>query len=92
MIKSKNRTTADNDLRHRVLIVDDEKDFVRSLKDILESRGYCVGNAHSLKSDCDKIKNFNAEVALLDIRLGQANGIDLIARLREVRPEIICVR
>ena len=30
------------DLKHRVLIVDDEKDFVLSLVDVLKSRGYQV--------------------------------------------------
>ena len=75
----------------RVLIVDDEKDFVSSLVDILESRGYRTETAYSAIGALDKIKEFNSQVALLDIRLGQVSGIDLLAKLKKVHPAIICV-
>lgn len=75
----------------RVLIVDDEKDFVLSLEDILESRGYCVEKAHSQKSACEKIIHFDAQVALIDIRLGRSDGINLIDNLEKARPGIVCV-
>ncbi len=75
----------------QVLIVDDEKDFVLSLEDILESRGYRVEKAHSPKTACEKLNCFDAQVALLDIRLGRADGINLIAELGKARPGIICV-
>jgi PAS domain S-box-containing protein len=75
----------------RVLIVDDEKDFVHSLEDILESRGYRVEKAHSPKTACEKLNRFDAQVALLDIRLGRADGISLIAKLGKARSGIICV-
>lgn len=75
----------------QVLIVDDEKDFVLSLEDILESRGYLVEKAHSPKTACEKLNRFDAQVALLDIRLGRADGINLIAELGKARPGIICV-
>ena len=42
----------------QVLIVDDEKDFVLSLEDILKSRGYRVEKAHSPKTACEKIIHF----------------------------------
>ncbi len=75
----------------RVLIVDDEKDFVLSLEDILESRGYLVEKAHSQRTACEKLNRFDAQVALLDIRLGRADGINLIAKLEKARPGIVCV-
>ena len=75
----------------RVLIVDDEKDFVINLMDILESRGYRCVAVHSVMSALEKIKEFDAQVALLDIRLGDADGIDLITGLKAERPELLCV-
>jgi len=75
----------------RILIVDDEKDFVLSLEDILESRGYCVEKAHSRKSAWEKIIHFDAQVALLDIRLGRSDGINLIDNFKKTRPGIVCV-
>ena len=75
----------------RVLIVDDSKDFAISLADILESRGYQVEVAHSAQSGREKTESFNPQVALLDIRLGQDSGIDMISQLKEIHPGILCV-
>ena len=67
----------------QVLIVDDEKDFVLSLEDILESRGYRVEKAHSPKTACEKLNRFDAQVALLDIRLGgEISGEDILHQIR----------
>ncbi len=79
------------DIERRVLIVDDEKDFVLSLDDILESRGYRTETAHSQVMACEKISNFDAQVALLDIRLGHTNGINLIPKLKKARSGTVCV-
>ncbi|MBU0703818.1 MAG: response regulator, partial [Chloroflexi bacterium] len=75
----------------RVLIVDDSKDFAVSLADILESRGYQVEMAYSAQSGREKARSFNPQVALLDIRLGQDSGIDMISQLKGIRPGILCV-
>ncbi|BBO81866.1 hypothetical protein DSCO28_24320 [Desulfosarcina ovata subsp. sediminis] len=88
---------ADNSARsgqeqtRKLLIVDDEKDFVLSLEDILETRDYIVAKAHSQEEACDTIRYFDAQVVLLDIRLGRANGINLIAKLKRIRPTVVCV-
>jgi PAS domain S-box-containing protein len=75
----------------RVLVVEDEIDFVLIIADILKSRGYQVEVAHSAASSLKKIADFDAQVALLDIRLGNDNGIDLIDQLKQARPNILCV-
>jgi two-component system, cell cycle sensor histidine kinase and response regulator CckA len=79
----------DKQEERRLLIVDDEKDFVLSLTDVLESYGYIVEKAHSGKSAIEKIKEFDAHVALLDIRLGNENGINLISKLKEQAPKLL---
>jgi PAS domain S-box-containing protein len=81
--------TADKIEGRKLLIVDDEKDFALSLSDILESYGYIVEKAHSGKSAMEKIKGFKADVALLDIRLGKDNGINLIYQLKEEAPKLL---
>jgi PAS domain S-box-containing protein len=75
----------------RILIVDDEVDFIISLVDILESKGYTVETAHSLKEVKKKIQDFDAHVALLDIRLDRSNGIHIISILKAEYPRILCV-
>jgi two-component system, cell cycle sensor histidine kinase and response regulator CckA len=84
-------TSTDNGVGRKLLIVDDEKDFVLSLTDILESYGYKIEMAHTGKSAIEKIKNFDADVALLDIRLGNENGINLISRLKEEAPKLLFI-
>jgi signal transduction histidine kinase len=75
----------------RILIVDDDEDFCLSLIDILEQRDYQVEIAHSAPSALEKVKDFDAQVALLDIRLGRESGIDLITPLQNTCPGILCV-
>jgi len=81
----------DKRLEGRILIVDDEEDLVLVLGDTLESRGYQIEVAHSAQSAREKADSFDAQVALLDIRLGRDSGVDLITELTEARPDILCV-
>lgn len=64
----------------RVLVVDDEENIGRSLRLILEREGYAVSLCHSLA----EFRSFTgrADVYLLDIRLPDGNGIDLLRSIR----------
>ena len=75
----------------RVLIVDDDPEFAEGIADILEAHGYTVAVAHSAEQARSVIQDFDAWVALVDIRLGTDSGLDLIADLKEARPGIFCV-
>lgn len=90
-MKDKNEPVFERDEIKRIMIVDDEKDFVLSLTDILESYGYSVEAAHNEREATAKVKNFNPHVALLDIRLGKDNGISLISKLKKTSPGIVAV-
>ncbi len=80
-----------NDDIRKILVVDDERDFVISLTDILETYGYNVGTAHNQQEAVDTIKSFCADVVLLDVRLGHENGLNLINTFKEARPNIVTV-
>lgn len=75
----------------RVLIVDDDRDFASGLSDVLTTEGYRVSAVNSFEEACEIVATFDAEVAILDYRLGGANGLDLIAPLKERRPDIVCL-
>jgi PAS domain S-box-containing protein len=75
----------------RLLIVDDDVDFAESLLEVLESRGYQVALAHTAADTLKIIRDFDAQIALIDIRLDRDNGIRLIPALREARPGILCL-
>jgi len=70
----------------RVLIVDDDKDILRSLKDIMSSKGYQVDVAETAESALEKTKNQYFNLALLDIRLPDMEGTELLAKIHKERP------
>ena len=66
----------------RILIVDDEENIGRSLRLILEREGYSVEVAPSAGAFRVRVGVRRADVYLLDVRLPDANGIDLLRWLR----------
>lgn len=76
---------------NRVLIVDDEVDFAEAMAEALTDHGYIVETADSISAAEAIIKDFDAQVALLDIRLGQSSGVELLARLKRSDPKPLCV-
>lgn len=77
--------------RGRVLVVDDDLDLLSSLSDLLGPEGYEVATAYDVESAHRAAAAFEADIALLDVKLGPANGIELIATLKRQRPDISCV-
>lgn len=75
----------------RILIVDDDDDFSAAIAEILDSEGYTFRRAHSAQEACAEATTFDAHVALIDIRLGRDNGIELIEKLKAAQGDILCV-
>jgi len=78
-------------LNNRILVIDDDPDFAASLKLILESENYQPLLAYSEEEALESIRKNAVDLALIDIRLGQDNGIDLLPKLKEIQPDILCV-
>ncbi len=68
----------------RLLIVDDEENIGRSLRWILEHEGYGVAVCHSAAEFLVHPDARRADAYLLDVRLPDGNGIDLLKWLRQV--------
>ena len=75
----------------RVLIIDDDLDYAASLKLILENANYNPLLAHSEEEALESIEKNTVDLSLIDIRLGQDNGIDLLLKLKKRQPDILCV-
>ena len=75
----------------RIMIVDDDIDFAASLKLILENEDYQPLVAHSEEEALETARENTVDLAFLDIRLGQDDGINLLLKLKEVQPDILCV-
>jgi len=72
----------------RIIAVDDDIDMVDGLAEVLRTRGYEVKTANNEEEAFALIKEFDAQLALLDIRLGKTSGLDLIKSLKEYRPNL----
>ena len=75
----------------QILIIDDDLDFAASLKLILENEDYQPFLAHSEEEALEAVRKNPVDLALIDIRLGQDNGIELLPKLKEIQPDILCV-
>src|SRR5262247_3636323 len=67
----------------RILIVDDEPNIGLSLQMILEGEGFKVLICRTAAEFRSKIFGYRPDVCLLDVRLPDGNGIDLLRYLRE---------
>ena len=85
-MESATRPQTDARLARRVLIVDDDVDFAESLCDILEPQGYVLATARTPAEARERLKTFDAKVALVDIQLRGMSGTRLIAQLKDERP------
>ena len=65
----------------KILLVDDDQDLLSSLRDFLEPEGYEVAVASDAESARSGVESFRPDIAVLDVKLGATNGIDLIPKL-----------
>ncbi len=83
------------DASRAVLIVEGDGDFAESLADLLQPRGYTAVVVATPEAALAALRGAGEAtpppVALIDLRLGASSGIDLLARLRAERPELIGV-
>lgn len=70
--------------RSRILIVDDEENIGRSLRLILEREGFAVSFCRSIAECRANPETPRADVFLLDVKLPDGNGIDLLRELMAV--------
>lgn len=71
-----------------VLVVDDERNLVRSLLFALEGAGIKGRGAHDGKSALALAAELRPDAILLDLRLPDVSGLDLLPRLHEAAPGV----
>ena len=65
----------------RILVVDDDVDILRVFKAILEKEGYKVETAETGEAALEKIKNEKFNVCLVDVRLPDMDGTDILLNM-----------
>jgi DNA-binding NtrC family response regulator len=72
----------------RILVVDDDENIRKVLTTILEEEGYKVDSAETAKEAIEKAKKTFYNVALIDIRLPDMEGIELLTKIRDNVPKM----
>ena len=72
----------------RILVVDDDLSLREVLEIALVRRGYQVSTAQNSAAAWDLLTEGQIDLVLLDLRLGQENGLDLLGQIRGLWPDI----
>lgn len=70
-----------------LLIVDDDRPFVTRLGRAMETRGFAVTTAETVSEALRVVKSSPPDFAVVDMRLNDGNGLDVIAAIREKKPD-----
>jgi two-component system response regulator RegA len=70
-----------------LLIVEDDKAFLQRLARAMEARGFEVRTAESVGEGLQQVEASAPAFAVVDMRLGDGNGLDVISALKVRRPE-----
>lgn len=68
---------------HRVLLIEDDKTLNRLLLDQVKRLGYDARSAMSREEALEVLRDFSPDLAILDIRLPDADGMTFLPELRE---------
>jgi two-component system, NarL family, response regulator DevR len=79
--------------KKRVFLVDDHEIVRTGVRDMLESTGefVVVGEAGTVDQALNRLQGLEVDVAVLDVRLPDGNGIELCRDIRSAWPEIGCL-
>lgn len=74
-------------MKPRILIVDDEKEFVETLAQRLSIREYDVTTAFSGKEAVETVKEYNFDVVILDVLMpGGMDGVETLREIKKMKP------
>jgi serine phosphatase RsbU (regulator of sigma subunit)/CheY-like chemotaxis protein len=77
--------------RPSILIVDDEPGNRETLRDIFEEMEYQADTAATGQEALDMVRSRFFNVAILDIRLPEMDGTELLAQIKAVHPDTTCI-
>ena len=70
-----------------LLIVEDDKAFLERLARAMEARGFIVRTSETVADGLAQIARSAPAFAVVDLRLGDGNGLDVVSALKRQRPE-----
>ena len=72
----------------KVLVVDDEAVVVNSIRKILTRKGFSIQEAFSCKDALAQVFAQDYDLVLLDMKMSDGNGLDVLQRIKAKRPDL----
>ena len=72
----------------KVLLVDDEEQFLDALSQRLETRGIKVDSVTSGEDAVKKVEDQNFDAIIVDLAMPGIDGIETLKRIKEKRPDL----
>ncbi|MFH1310080.1 MAG: response regulator [Candidatus Omnitrophota bacterium] len=71
-------------MKHKILIIDDEKEFTVLIKEVLENTGkYEVETVNKARMGFSSVTSFNPDMILLDLVMPEEDGISIALKIRD---------
>ena len=74
-----------------VLLIDDEDGYVNVLSNRLSKRGFDVGKAGSGSEAFQILRQSSFDVAILDLKMADMDGIEVLKILKKMAPEMVVI-
>lgn len=75
-------------MNEKVLLVDDEEEFVETLAERMRTRGMDVSTSNSGANALQLVDDEDFDVVVLDLKMPGVDGIEALKRIKRRRPEI----
>jgi len=74
-------------MKNHILVVDDEVSILRALDRFLTDQGYGVSTCDNFESAVNILSEGFVDLALVDLKLGSQDGINLIQKIQKISPQ-----
>ncbi len=78
-------------VKGRIIVIDDEVNAAAALETLLREDGYEVAKANDARAGLRLLDEIDADVVVTDLRMPGIDGLELLARIKEVRPETMVI-
>ncbi len=78
-------------MKPAILVVDDDEVMRQTLSDVLRKRGYAVSTAETGGQTISSIEEQLFDLILLDIRLPDMDGLDVLKRIKEIESDLMVI-
>lgn len=75
-------------MKEKILVIDDEVEVCRLLRDFLTREGYVVEYATLGSEGIKKFKTFKPRLVLLDVRMPEMSGVEVMKEIRKLDKKV----